>query len=449
MFRVTSHGAHLQYTIVHVFRKYSLSVDEVYTKSLLNMLSQKSLKLPPSSETHILESTNNLTEGLPDTKDFSVRKIRQFPKCNQEKHFEKPLCELTLHHTNCDTLKTPLRTSNNLLRKFLETQKSIQSLPGNNKLPQKQIKAYLNPNQTPKESIDILSQWFKELELDELVHVPLSSANLAAYIPSCFTLSQLVKLGVNLSKVEAVPGVANMLMKLDFHNDIEPILWRLSDFGFQPKQIARIITAFPKLLKLPLCEISARLTYFTDRKVSSTDVVTMICRIPNILEKPPIEIDKNLGQIKSLIQLENSEIVKVITTEPKIIIHPLPKIKDVFVVLSKMMGFSQSVIHELILTSPKLLITERQHLSDNFKIMHWHLNLPVDLIQIWPEALSAAPHLLHQRCTFLVRRKLFQPDPTKPLYTPLSSIVLQDDDEFCQKYGFTTEEDYDNFLRTL
>lgn len=183
MFRVTSHSAHLQYTIVHVFRKYSLSVDEVYTKSLLNMLSQKSLKLPSSSETHILESTNNLTEGLPDTKDFSVRKIRQFPKCNQEKHFEKPLCELTLHHTNCDTLKTPLRTSNNLLRKFLETQKSIQSLPGNNKLPQKQIKAYLNPNQTPKESIDILSQWFKELELDELVHVPLSSANLAAYIP--------------------------------------------------------------------------------------------------------------------------------------------------------------------------------------------------------------------------------------------------------------------------
>lgn len=37
----------------------------------------------------------------------------------------------------------------------------------------------------------------------------------------------------------------------------------------------------------------------------------------------------------------------------------------------------------------------------------------------------------------------------RPLYTPLSSIVLQDDDEFCQKYGFTTEEDYDNFLRTL
>ncbi|VDP28600.1 unnamed protein product [Schistosoma margrebowiei] len=351
MFRVTSHGAHLQYTIVHVFRKYSLSVDEVYTKSLLNTLSQKILKLPPSSETCILESTNNLTEGLPDTKDFSVRKTRQFSKCNQEKHFEKPLCELTLHHTNRDTLKTPLRKSNNLLRKVLETQNSIQSLPGNNKLPQKQIKAYLNPSQTPKESIDILSQWFKELD--------------------CFTLSQLVKLGVNLSKVEAVPGVANMLMKLDFHNDIEPILWRLSDFGFQPKQIARIITAFPKLLK------------------------------------------------------------------------------DVFVVLSKMMGFSQSVIHELILTSPKLLITERQHLSDNFKIMHWHLNLPVDLIQIWPEALSAAPHLLHQRCTFLVRRKLFQPDPTKPLYTPLSSIVLQDDDEFCQKYGFTTEEDYDNFLRTL
>ncbi|CAH8663353.1 unnamed protein product [Schistosoma rodhaini] len=449
MFRVISYGTHLQEAIVHVFRKYSSSVDEVYTKSLLNTLSQKSLKLPPSSETHPLESKNNLTEGLPDTEAFSVHKTRQFPKCNQVKHFEKPFCELTLRHANRDTLKTPIRTFNNLLRKVLDTPKSTQSLPANSKLLQKQIKAYLHPSQTPKESIEILSQWFKELELSELVHVPLSSANLAAYIPSSFTLSQLVKLGVNLSKVEAVPGVANMLVKLDFHNDIEPILWGLSDFGFKPKQIARIITAFPKILKLPLCEISARLTYFTDRKVSSTDVVTMICRVPNILEKPPMEIDKNLGQIKSLIQLKNSEVVEVITTEPKIITHPLPKIKDIFVVLSKMMGFSQSAIHKLVLTSPKLLITEREHLSNNFKIMHWHLNLPVDLIQIWPEALSAAPHLLHQRCTFLVHRKLFQPDPTKPLYTPLSSIVLQDDDEFCRKYGFTTEEDYDNFLRTL
>ncbi|VDQ17088.1 unnamed protein product [Trichobilharzia regenti] len=94
-------------------------------------------------------------------------------------------------------------------------------------------------------------------------------------------------------------------------------------------------------------------------------------------------------------------------------------------------------------------VTERDHLSNNFTMMHWRLNLPIDVIPMWPEALSTAPHILYQRCTFLVRRNLFQPDPTKPLYTPLSTVVAQTDEEFCQKYGFTTENDYDDFLRTL
>ncbi|CAH8573464.1 unnamed protein product [Schistosoma turkestanicum] len=447
MFRVIYHVAQLQDTVVHTFRKYSFSADEMYMKSLLSTLNQKRVNLEPSSRTDALESTIN-SAVPPYTKAFKMHETLKFTKWNSEKHFEKPVCGLSFTHANPKSVEVAPLRSNNLLCGVQETQKSTQFLPNTHKLPAKRIKAYINTSQTPKESIDLLCQWFKELELNHLVRMPPSSANLAAYVPNCPTLSQLVKLGVDLSKIEAIPGVANMLVKLDFH-DIEPVLWRLSDFGFKVEQIARIITAFPKILKLPLCEISARLAYFTDRKVSSTDVVTMINQIPKVLEKPSIEIDKNLGQIKSLINLKNSEVVEVITKEPKIIVHSLPKIRDIFVVLSKMMGFPQSVIHKLVLTSPKILITEREHLSDNFNTMHWHLNLPVDLIQLWPEALSATPHLLRQRCTFLVRRKLFQPDPTKPLYTPLSSIVLQEDYEFCQKYGFTTEEDYDNFLRTL
>lgn len=64
------------------------------------------------------------------------------------------------------------------------------------------------------------------------------------------TLSQLVQLGVDLSKVELIPGAADMLIKMNFKTDIEPMLWLLSDIGFTPKNMTRLLTAFPKLLKV-------------------------------------------------------------------------------------------------------------------------------------------------------------------------------------------------------
>ncbi|KAH8865845.1 Transcription termination factor 3, mitochondrial [Schistosoma japonicum] len=325
MFKTICYVVHLQDTLIYILRKYSLSADEVYIKSLLSDLSRKRVDIQSSLETHISNSPNTSTNDsrIIETK---VHRTRQVVEWNMGKHFRKPGCELATRY-NFKNLEVQTRMSNHLLCGALETKDCIKSLPDINKLSAKRIKSYLNQNQTPTESIDLLHQWFKELKLNELVRVPPSSGNLATYVPNCFTLSQLVKLGVDISRIEAIPGVANMLIKLDFHNDIEPLLWKLSDFGFKPEQIARIITRFPKILKLPLCELSARLTYFTNRNVLPTDVVTIIFKIPNILEKPSIEVDKSLGQIKSLLKLKNSEVVELITREPKIIVHSLPKIK--------------------------------------------------------------------------------------------------------------------------
>ncbi|CAH8654491.1 unnamed protein product [Heterobilharzia americana] len=428
--RIIGHISHLHGTIIQTSRRYSVSVDEVYMKSLLNKLGQKSVASPSHSETKDMKNTHGMSRNPQDGDFFKGNENLSVSKWNFVKPSKKLVRDSSVPLKNPIGFGVALRTAESLHREVKDVQTHSQSLPDIGKLPPKNIRSYLSPNQTPTESIVLLQQWFKELELNDLVRVLPTCGNLAAYVPNCFTLSQLVKLGVDLSKIEAVPGVANMLMKLDFHADIEPVLWRLADFGFKPEQIARIITIFPKIFKLSLEEISSRISYFTDRRVFLTDVVTMVHKKPTILEIPSIEIDKHLGQIKSLLKLKNSEVVNLITTEPKIILHPLSKIKDVFVVLSKMMGFSESVVQNLVLANPKLLVT-------------------VDQIQMWPEALSAAPHLLYQRCTFLVRRNLFQPDPTKPLYTPLSTIVIQEDKEFCQKYGFTTEDDYDNFLRTL
>ncbi|VDP83741.1 unnamed protein product [Echinostoma caproni] len=157
-----------------------------------------------------------------------------------------------------------------------------------------------------------------------------------------------------------IPGAANMLVKMDFHKVIEPMLWTLNDLGFNLKQIAHLLTRFPKLLKLSTAELSNRFTYFVQRGFSQTDTVELIAAQPLILNCTSVEIDRHLGQVQTLF------------------------------------GFS-----------------ERDRLVANFVFMHLRLDLPIEVIPTWPEALTAAPHLLPQRATFLARRGLFQPDPTK------------------------------------
>ncbi|CAH8512028.1 unnamed protein product [Dicrocoelium dendriticum] len=81
--------------------------------------------------------------------------------------------------------------------------------------------------------------------------------------------------------------------------------------------------------------------------------------------------------------------------------------------------------------------------------MHSRLDLPIESIQQWPSALTASPHLLPQRATFLVRRGLLQLDPKKPLYTPLSKVVEGSDAQFCQNFARVDEQKYNTFLKTL
>lgn len=67
---------------------------------------------------------------------------------------------------------------------------------------------------------------------------------------SSFTLKYLFHLNVDLSKVQLVPGVSEFLIKVDFHQQINPILCKLSDFGFNLNDKARIITVSPNILKV-------------------------------------------------------------------------------------------------------------------------------------------------------------------------------------------------------
>ncbi|KAF7250745.1 hypothetical protein EG68_09097 [Paragonimus skrjabini miyazakii] len=322
----------------------------------------------------------------------------------------------------------------------------FQSETVNNFIP---ISSVIDISQPVQDSISLLRQWFRNLNVNSLTPVIPPSGNLAAYVPRSYTLSQLVRLGVDLSRLEAIPGAANFLVKLDFHKSVEPVLWKFHHHGFCAAQIARVCTAFPKMFQLPLSEIDSRINYFIQHGFITSTIPEMFCRCPAILASTSVDVDRQLGNIQVLFQLTADDLRACITSVPKAIIHPLGKIKDVYVVLTKMMGFPNPVARSLVCSAPKLLVTERERLATNFVFMHSRLNLPLESIQMWPSVLSSAPHLLSQRATFLIRHGLLQTDPTRPLYTPLDKVVEGTDAHFCKAFGRVEESQFNIFLKTL
>ncbi|EUB62678.1 mTERF domain-containing protein [Echinococcus granulosus] len=88
-------------------------------------------------------------------------------------------------------------------------------------------------------------------------------------------------------------------------------------------------------------------------------------------------------------------------------------------------------------------------LSTNAFHLHRRLQLPFDQIALCPRALCAPPRILAERTNFLKLSHRFQPDRTKPLYTPLDAIVEGTDGEFCQRFAEGKEDLFNDYLRTI
>ncbi|KAF6774706.1 hypothetical protein AHF37_05923 [Paragonimus kellicotti] len=424
----------------------SPSVQENYFIDLLRELAPKSRSLKcsvsgPTSDNVQITSRRCRQLSIQKVKRQESQSMMTIPAA---KHLQSS--ELNMLSLNLQCGNFPTAQDSGFPFAEFSVPADFQSETVNNFIP---ISSVIDTGQSVQDSISLLRQWFRRLDINSLTPIIPPSGNLAAYVPRSYTLSQLVRLGVDLSKLEAIPGAANFLVKLDFPKSVEPVLWKLHHHGFCASQIARVCTAFPKLFQLPLNEIDSRINYFVQHGFNTSIIPEMFCRCPAILASTSVDVDRQLGNIQVLFQLTADDLRVCITSIPKAIVYPLGKIKDVYVVLTKMMGFSNPVARSLVCSAPKLLVTERERLATNFVFMHSRLNLPLESIQMWPSVLSSAPHLLSQRATFLVRHGLLQTDPTRPLYTPLDKVVEGTDADFCEAFGRVEESQFNTFLKTL
>ena len=136
--------------------------------------------------------------------------------------------------------------------------------------------------------------------------IPKKSFSLAPYVNKSETLSNLVKLGVDLSIIETNVDVANYIVKADFDRDIRPYLMLLHDCGVPDAVLGELITKNPNILLEPLDDLQVRINYFKSKKFSLESVARLISKAPTLLTTATKQIDSHLGFLQKEFALTGS-----------------------------------------------------------------------------------------------------------------------------------------------
>ena len=124
------------------------------------------------------------------------------------------------------------------------------------------------------------------------------SRNLAAYINDSTVLSNLVKLGVNLSAVEKNVDIATHLVKADYDRDIAPYLLFLHNVGVVDSDISGFLTKNPSIFLESLENLQIRIDYLQSKKFSNEAIARIVTKAPTLLSTSVKAVDAQLGYLQ-------------------------------------------------------------------------------------------------------------------------------------------------------
>lgn len=105
------------------------------------------------------------------------------------------------------------------------------------------------------------------------------SFNIAAYVNRSETLQNLVKLNVNLSKIEKKPYIVEKFLRLDFERDMKNHIIFINDY-VDMEQIGEHITKNPMIFYENLEDLKVRVNYLTFKGFDETQINRIISKNP-------------------------------------------------------------------------------------------------------------------------------------------------------------------------
>ncbi|CAG0913136.1 unnamed protein product [Notodromas monacha] len=274
--------------------------------------------------------------------------------------------------------------------------------------------------------------------------------NLAAYVDRSEHLQRLVDLGVDLSKIEENPSDADLIVKLNFENDVLPRIKFLLDHGVPETRLGPIITKNPSLLTENPEDLQVRVDYLRMKNFTEDSITRILSQDPFWLSFSTLRIDRRLGFFQRLFHLKGHEVREFTAGYPRLVTCNLWRVKEIVFSLSKEMGFSDDEIRSMLLVVPRLFRMKVGLLRTRFDFVHNELQWSHGLLVKFPRhAFLTRTCRLKERHRFLLSLSRAQYDPTSPNY--VSPVMLSEgtDAEFCHKVARAPVKVFNDFLKTL
>ncbi|XP_071105387.1 transcription termination factor 3, mitochondrial-like isoform X1 [Haliotis cracherodii] len=280
-------------------------------------------------------------------------------------------------------------------------------------------------------------------------HVVEPQYHLAAYVSESETLSQLVRLGVDLTQLQRVKGAADMIIKLDFETQVKPYLLFLHDIGVTDSHLGNYISKNPKIFNEDLEDLRVRINYLESKKFSKESIARIVSKAYVFLLMPVKTVDAKLGYLQQEYRLTGNEVRAVITRLPKLATWNLQKLKDNRFYIKEFLGFSDAELKQMLVKYPKLFLTNKHDLGRKFDYLYNTMEMSHNTLVEWPQVFRCRLHIIKQRHQFLLSVDRAQYDPTKENYVSLHALVTGYDLAFCENVAKASVIQYNNFLKSI
>ncbi|KOC62676.1 mTERF domain-containing protein 1, mitochondrial [Habropoda laboriosa] len=273
--------------------------------------------------------------------------------------------------------------------------------------------------------------------------------NFAKYADRSNTIQQLVKLGVELYKLERDRDVIEMILSLDFDKHMKPYIQFLHDCGVSSENLGNFITKNPYIFKEDMDDLYTRIRYLKAHNYTSEMIQVILTRHPPWLSFNTREIDTRLGHFQVTFELSGHDVRCLTVHSPKLITYDMERIKYSTFAVKEEMCFNTREMRLILLNAPHVWIRARSKVVETFDYLHNHMELPHKLISQQPKVLLCKRPRLEKRDQFLAYLKRNQYDPKKPLYVSPLALVEGSDTDFCINVAKASVSTYNEFLKSF
>uniref|UniRef100_A0A8D0H2I0 Transcription termination factor 3, mitochondrial n=1 Tax=Sphenodon punctatus TaxID=8508 RepID=A0A8D0H2I0_SPHPU len=267
----------------------------------------------------------------------------------------------------------------------------------------------------------------EEISEEEAVQIiaepplPLESFTLRDYVDRSETLSRLVLLGVDLSKVEKLRNAGQLLVKLNFEEEIRKTLLFLKDVGIEDNQLGTFLTKNPYILGEDLKDLEERVAYLTSKKFTKEAILRMVSKAPFLLLFSVERLDNRLSFIQKELGLNVKRTKDLVIRLPRLLTGSLEPIKENLKVYQLELGFKNNEIQHIVSKVPKVLTTNKRKLTEVFDYVHNVMGIPHHIFAHFPQVFNSKLLRIKERHMFLKFLGRAQYDPKQMNLTKTAS----------------------------